>query len=115
MKPISAAPICSICHQPVQIEWYFCPNCGKKLKEKSLSTTWFAQIGLYCLSVFLPPLGLWPGIKYLRSIDAPARRVGFIVVVLTILSLIISIWFFNKVLNNAFQQVNNTLKGLGNL
>ncbi|MBI3589533.1 MAG: zinc ribbon domain-containing protein [Candidatus Liptonbacteria bacterium] len=110
----SETQVCPTCHQPVTAEWYFCPNCGKNLKEKPLSITWFTQTWLYLLSIFLPPLGLWPGMKYLRSHNAPTRRVGFIVVVLTILSLIISIWLFATWFNRAVQQANNALNGFGN-
>ncbi|MEK7180727.1 MAG: zinc ribbon domain-containing protein [Patescibacteria group bacterium] len=103
--------ICPTCHQPVTAEWFFCPNCGKNLKEKPPSTTWLMQTGLYLLAVLLTPLGLWPGIKYLRSHDAHARRVGIIVVVLTSLSFIISIWLFSLLFGNAFQQANSILNG----
>jgi len=78
-------------------------------KEKFLSTTWLTQTGLYLLSVFLPPFGLWPGIKYLRNTDAHVRRVGLIVVVLTILSFVVSSWFLAVWFDNAVQQANKAL------
>jgi hypothetical protein len=68
------------------------------------------QIGLYLLSFLLPPLGLWPGIRYLKNSDEKVRHVGLIAIFLTILSIIISIWAYigfikavNKTLN---QQVS---------
>jgi len=56
MENISA--VCPTCHQPVSPEDYFCPNCGKDLKAKPLSVSITTQIGIYLLSIFLPPLGL---------------------------------------------------------
>jgi len=105
--------LCPQCHQPVPPEWYFCANCGKNLREKPPSTAWLMQIGLYLLSVFLPPLGLWPGMKYLRSSHAPARRVGIIVAVLTAISFVVSLMIFERWLSNAVQQASNTLSGFG--
>ena len=68
---------CPQCHQPIQPDWYFCQNCGKELKAKPRSTTVLAQVGIYALSVFLPPLGLWPGIKYVREADPKAEQCGW--------------------------------------
>ena len=105
-----ASSICPTCHQSVTAEWHFCPNCGKNLKGKPPSTTWLTQTGLYLLGVLLPPFGLWPGIRYLRNTDAHVRRVGLVVVVLTILSFIISVWL----VSNVVQQANKALKDFGN-
>ncbi len=71
------------------------------------------QVGLYLLSVLLPPLGLWPGMKYLRSSYAPARRVGIIVAVLTAVSFVVSLIIFEHWLSNAVQQASNTLNSFG--
>lgn len=44
------------------------------------------------MSVFLPPLGLWPGIRYLKQKDEKSRMIGFIAITLTIVSTAITIW-----------------------
>jgi uncharacterized membrane protein YqaE (UPF0057 family) len=83
-------PLCPFCHFPLTQSYYFCPNCGKKLNEPPITT--LKEIGVYLLSIFLPPLGLWPGIRYLFSKNQRTRRAGIIAIILTILSTIITIW-----------------------
>jgi len=70
----------------------FCPNCGKQLQDTQLSTSTFTQIWIYGMSLFLPPLGLWPGIKYFRSTDEKAKRIGLIAIIITIVTTIATIW-----------------------
>src|SRR6185436_14806278 len=86
------APTCPQCRQPIQPEWYFCQNCGKDLKAKPRSTAALTQIGIYALSVLLPPLGLWPGIQYMRESDPKARQIGMIAIALTIIATIATVW-----------------------
>lgn len=69
------------------------------------------QIGLYLLSFFLPPLGLFPGIKYLRRGDEHARHVGLVAIFLTILSTVLTLWAFAGFL----QAANSTLNQQMNL
>lgn len=87
-----AAPICPVCHQVVLPEQYFCANCGSALKEKQEPISFPVQLGVYALSLFLPPLGLWPGIKYVAKKNSYAKRVGWIAIGLTIVSSVASIW-----------------------
>lgn len=93
--------ICPQCHQPVLPEYYFCPNCGKGLKEKPLSTTIWAQLWLYIFTLVFMPLTsylvyrYWNGIKYFRSEDPKAKRIGLISIILligTIIAVAWSIW-----------------------
>ena len=87
MNPVNeVANICPVCHQNVPAEYYFCPNCGHNLKEKPMPVPIIVQIGLYALAVFLPPLGLWPGAKYLMKKGPQAKWVGGITVALTVIS-----------------------------
>ena len=68
------------------------------------------QIGVYLLSFFLPPLGLFPGIRYLKNPDDKAKHVGLIAIFLTILSTIITVWatigIINQVNKSLNQQIN---------
>ncbi len=83
---------CPVCHQPVKPEYYFCPNCGENLKEVFGGISVWTQIGIYFISVFLPPLGFWPGVKYFMKPNPQAKKIGIIAIVLTFLSSIITIW-----------------------
>jgi len=100
---------CRYCGENILLSDYFCPNCGKKLKDKPLSVTVGRQIFVYLLSFLLPPLGLWPGIKYLRQKDQKSRAIGFIAIILTIISTIITFWMALGFMNAFNQQLNSSL------
>jgi hypothetical protein len=105
--------LCPVCHQGVKPEYYFCPNCGNNLKEKLMPVSGIVQIGLYALAIFLPPLGLWPGIKYLMKksphANPHAKRVGIITIVLTLISSVLTIWATFALLNNYLNQINSLM------
>jgi hypothetical protein len=98
---------CPFCHFPLSGTFYFCPNCGKRINEPPITIA--KQIGIYLISVFLPPLGLWPGIKYLFSKDQKTKRVGTIAIVLTILSTVITIWLTMAFLNQITQSLTGQM------
>ena len=98
---------CRYCGFSVLGDYYFCPNCGKKLKEPPVSVSIGRQIYIYALSLILPPLGLWPGIKYLRQDNPIAKRIGIIAIVLTIISTILTIWLSIGLLGNISGQLSN--------
>lgn len=105
---------CPFCSFPIYSESFnFCPNCGKKLKEPPVTVT--RQIWIYAISIFLPPLGLWPGIRYLLQKDGKKKAVGFIAITLTIISTIITLWLTIAVFNGAMLSVNSQLKSYQNL
>jgi hypothetical protein len=89
--------ICSVCHQPILSQYYFCPNCGVKLNSAPLSTTAKTQAWIYAFSVILPMICFifvtrWPGVKYFKSNDPKARQIGKVAWTLLIFSTIITIW-----------------------
>jgi hypothetical protein len=98
---------CKFCGQTVYTNYYFCPYCGKKLIEPPITA--IKEIGVYLLSVFLPPLGLWPGIKYLLQKNSRAKRVGTIAIVLTILSTVVTLWLSVVAFNGLSKSVNSQL------
>ena len=100
---------CVYCKANISESDSFCPNCGKELKENPLSTTFLKQLLIYSVSFFLPPLGIWPGIKYLRQSDEKSKKIGLAAIFLTIISIVITSWLtiglinsFNKELSNQF-------------
>lgn len=101
--------VCPVCHQTVLVEYYFCPNCGNNLKEKPMAISALTQIGLYALAVFLPPLGLWPGLKYFMKNSPQAKRVGMITIVLTLISTVLTIWAIFNLFNSYLGEINGAL------
>ena len=102
--------ICPFCSFSLSENFYFCPNCGKKINEPIASVTLGKQIGIYLLSLFLPPLGLFPGIKYLLQKDQKRKMVGVVAIALTILSTVITVWItinLTKTINTQLNQYNN--------
>jgi predicted PurR-regulated permease PerM len=106
---------CPHCGQTTAVSSYFCSNCGKKLKDKLLSTTILKQIFIYLLSFLLPPLGLWPAVRYLRQKDEKSRIIGFVAIFLTIISIIVTIWLYLGFLDTFTQQLNQQLNNNLNL
>lgn len=106
---------CPNCKLPVLTNFYFCPNCAKSLRPKPLSVSVGKQIGIYLLSVLLPPLGLWPAFKYLKQEDDKAKIVGLVAIVLTIISTIVTIYFAVGLFNQLNQQINQQLNGQLNM
>jgi hypothetical protein len=104
--------ICPVCHQTILAEYYFCPNCGNNLKEKPVKISILTQIGLYALAVFLPPLGLWPGITYMMKKNPQAKRIGLITIILTLISTILMIWAIFSVFSSYLSQMTGVLYGL---
>jgi hypothetical protein len=92
--------VCSVCHQPLLPQYYFCPNCGARVdgKEAPLDTTVSAQVKIYLLSIFQPMILFllyrwWHGLRYYKSADPKAHRIGQIAWALIIISTIITAWF----------------------
>jgi len=97
---------CSNCKANISETDFFCPACGKQLKEKPLSVAWSKQLFIYLVSFFLPPLGLWPAWKYLKSTDKKFKTIGIAAVVLTVISILISVYLSAKILN----EINTQMK-----
>ena len=84
--------ICKYCQGNISSADYFCPLCGKKLKEKPLSTSLKSQILVYLLAVLLPPLGIWPAIKYFRQEDEKSKKIGLTIIILTVIAVVVTVW-----------------------
>lgn len=114
--------ICPVCHQPTLSQYYFCPNCGVKLNSTPLSTTIPTQIWIYVFSIILPMLCFifakkWPGIKYYKSKDPKAKKIGQIAWILIVLSTIVTIWFAfiftQKIIKSSVDNINSDLSEYG--
>jgi hypothetical protein len=116
--------ICPQCHFPVKPEYYYCPNCGKNLRQAVtvLSTDLLAQFLLYGFSIALPiifyiAITKWQGIKYIRSSDPKAKQMGYIALFLLVASSVIFFWWSIVQLQGFVQSsVNSSLNnGCGGL
>ena len=99
--------ICPQCNSSILFSDFFCPNCGKQLKDKLPSATLWKQIVIYSVSLFLPPFGLWYAWKYYRAGDQKSKTIAVVAVVLTIGSILITVWYTDTVINSVNQQLNS--------
>lgn len=76
---------------------------------KPLSTTFLKQLAIYLISVFLPPLGIWPAIKYWRQQDEKSKKIGLVALVLTIISIVITSWLTISFINSFSKGVSDQL------
>jgi len=106
---------CKYCGFPLSDNFFFCPNCGKKIKEPPVDMGIVKQIGIYALSFLLPPLGLLPAFKYLRQKEPKAKIVGVIVIILTIVSIVLTIQFAFSILNTSIGLSGNSTDQLQQL
>lgn len=106
---------CPFCNTQIDPAAFFCPNCGKKVREKPISTGLGSQILLYLLSLFLPPLNLILTIRYLKSPDSKAKKIGFASLGLMTVGIILAVWLAAGVTKSVNQQVNQQLKMYQNI
>jgi hypothetical protein len=108
--------LCPVCHEPVRPEFYFCPNCGKNLKEKPLSTSLSAQISIYFFSIITPPMCFltikwWHGVKYMKADNPKAKEIGLIAIVLLALSTAVTAWLLYALTAQLMQSLSAGLLG----
>ncbi len=90
---------CPSCKATISTTDYFCPNCGKSIKSKPLSTSISKQLFVYAISILLPPIGLWWAIKYFKQHEDSSKKIGIAIVVLTVASLAVNIWIADTLFN----------------
>ncbi len=106
----TAPIICPFCHKTIALaDARFCPYCGKTLR---LNTSIGKQVGIYLISLFLPPLGFAYTWKYLRvKGDVKARNIGIVATILTVIAIVASIWLWNISMNFLNQSLQSSLGG----
>jgi hypothetical protein len=98
---------CKECGHEISDEAISCPNCGKPQKDKPLAVSLSRQAVVYFVSLFLPPLGLWYVARYLRQRDQKSKKIGYIALALTMVSIIVTIWFAVGLVNSVNQSLNS--------
>jgi len=91
---------------------YFCYNCGNNLHPKPLGTSPVTQAKIYLGSIFLAPMGLIWGIRYLRQQDGKSKIVGMVAIALTVLVLIVATGYTVRLVDNVNNQVGKQLQGI---
>ena len=104
--------LCSVCHSTVRPTDYFCFNCEKNLHEKPLGTSLEDQIKLYLGSVFLTPMGIIWGLKYLRQEDQESKIAGIVAMILSVVTIIVVAQYIVNTVNSINTQVGNQLQGI---
>lgn len=63
------------------------------------------QISIYLLSFFLPPFGLIPAYKYIKQTEFKYKKIGYIAIALTIISLLATVYFAKSTINSFNSQI----------
>ncbi|OHA46461.1 MAG: hypothetical protein A3A80_04230 [Candidatus Terrybacteria bacterium RIFCSPLOWO2_01_FULL_44_24] len=98
--------ICPSCHAAASALANFCSQCGKKLKERQLSTSVAKQIIIYLVSFFLAPLGLGYAFKYIKQRDPKTRMIGIVSLALTVIAIVLMIWLTKTFTNSLYGSFN---------
>lgn len=105
--------VCSMCHVMVRPTDYFCYNCGKNLHQKPPSITLFDQVMLYLGSIFLAPMGVIWGIRYIRQEDQKSKIVGLVAMTLSVIVIIVVLQYTLSFLHSVSSQVGSGVGGIG--
>lgn len=99
---------CPVCHTAVRPTDFFCFNCGKNLKPKPLTLD--KQILLFLGSLFLPPLGIIWGARFLKESDQKSKITGIIAIILTFISLVVTTILLVNTINAVNKELNRQLQ-----
>jgi hypothetical protein len=97
-------PTCRKCKSAILDTYYFCPNCGKKIKDPPVSTTILKQLYIYLFSLFLPPFGLIYVYPYLMTKGRKAKIIGLVALILTLVSSYFTLVYIMNTYNNINKQ-----------
>jgi len=104
--------VCSACHVAVRPTDYFCFNCGKNLHAAPPGTAPADQVKLYLGSVFLAPMGIFWGLRYLRQESQKSKIVGIAAMVLSVVTILIVVQYAVALVNSINGQVGQQLQGI---
>lgn len=107
--------VCPFCHIGVRTTDFYCFNCGKNLHPKPLSTSIPSQVVLYLGSVFLAPLGILWGFRYIRQESSTSKVVGLIAGLLSLATVVIVLSIVGNLFNTVNEQINGSMQILEGL
>ena len=103
---------CPKCHVEVRTTDYFCFNCGVNLKPKPPSVSVTSQMILYTKSFLIPPFGILWAYPYLKQPNSKAKLVGVVAVVLTLVSLILAVYYTKVFVDSVNREINSQMQFL---
>jgi hypothetical protein len=101
---------CPYCKNQIDEAVFYCPVCGKKIKSPPVSTAFWPVAGLYTLSLLLPPFGIGLTIRYLKSPDPKAKKIGIISLIMTSFALVFVFWLTYYYTQKISQQVDREMQ-----
>lgn len=100
---------CQNCKNSYDPLWFFCPTCGKKIKEKPVETGFWNILGLLGLSLLLPPFNIGLSIKYIKAPERKAKMWGWISIGVMIGVLVLATLWSIKTINDINRQVETEM------
>jgi len=113
MEEVPAQATCPVCHVAVRPTDYFCYNCGRNLHPALPSLTMATLIPLFLGTIFLPPMGIIWGFRYVKQEGMQYKTVGFAMMVITVIILIVAVRATFTIVNTATSQMNSQLENIG--
>lgn len=109
--------VCPFCQKSVSPNDIFCPSCGQRLRIEPFALSTTQIVTTYLISFFLPPAGIYYGIKYGKQDNEKIRSVGKIAILLTAVSLVLTLIMIGlsiKIANDILRQTYlNLPEGMG--
>lgn len=106
---------CKKCGNQILETYYFCPNCGKKLKEPPFKFSIKQSLYIILLSTILPPFGIFPSIKYILAPSAKAKIVGLLGLLLNILILSLATIYLYNTVTKSMNEINQLTNPQGSV
>jgi|SRR5579872_3619517 len=99
--------VCPVCGNITAPDDVFCSHCGAQLANHNQNIGIGKQIWIYFVSLALPPFGFIWTWKYLKSGTPQQKRVGWIALILTVISIILTVWVTVGFLQGISSQINS--------
>jgi hypothetical protein len=104
--------LCPACHVVVRPGDYFCFNCGKNLHPAPPSMSFGTLLSFIAGSIFLPPMGVIWGFRYIKNQDSKAKMFGVSLILITIIELLILVDVTVKAYNTINDQIQQQLPNI---
>lgn len=106
---------CKKCGAQIQESYYYCPNCGEKIKEPPFKFSAQQSIKIILLSTIAPPFGVFPSLKYIIAPDFKAKIVGILGLILNFVILTLATMYLINTINKTIEQVNQLTNPQGSI